>query len=59
MALSNKDCVFSPPVCSSECNPASYFVERHGLDVGLPFDTTSTTLSWHAYWQRGVSPLGA
>jgi superfamily II DNA or RNA helicase len=36
-----------------------YLVRPYGADVHLPFDTTSTTLSWHAYWQRAVSPLGA
>jgi len=34
-----------------------YLTRPYGPDVRLPFDTTSTTLSWHAYWQRATSPL--
>ena len=36
-----------------------YLLRPYGPDVRLPFDTTSTILSWHAYWQRAVAPLGA
>ena len=30
----------------------------YGADVRLPFDTTSTTLAWHAYWQRATPTTG-
>jgi hypothetical protein len=36
-----------------------YLQRPYGSDVRLPFDTTNTTLSWHAYWQRAFSPLDA
>jgi superfamily II DNA or RNA helicase len=36
-----------------------YLTRPYGADVRLPFDTTSTTLSRHAYWQRAASPLDA
>jgi hypothetical protein len=36
-----------------------YLDRPYGAGVRLPFDTTSTTLSWHAYWQRAASPLDA
>jgi hypothetical protein len=42
----------------AEHDRVRYLVGPYGPDVRLPFDTTSTTLSWHAYWQRAVSPLG-
>ncbi len=32
-----------------------YLSRPYGPDVRLPFDTTSTTLSWQAYWQRAES----
>ena len=36
-----------------------YLARPYGADVRLPFDTTSTTLAWQAYWQRATSPLDA
>jgi hypothetical protein len=36
-----------------------YLASPYGSDVRLPFDTTSTTLDWHAYWQRATHPLDA
>jgi hypothetical protein len=42
----------------AEHDRVRYLVRPYGPDVRLPFDTTSTTLFWHAYWQRAVSPLG-
>lgn len=33
-----------------------YLTRPYGSEVRLPFDTTSTTLSWAAYWQRGRTP---
>ena len=43
----------------AEHDRVRYLVRPYGPDVRLPFDTTSTTLSWHAYWQRASSPLDA
>jgi superfamily II DNA or RNA helicase len=40
-----------------EHDQVRYLERPYGADVRLPFDTTSTTLSWHAYWQRAASPL--
>ncbi len=33
-----------------------YLIRPYGGEVRLPFDTTSTTLDWGAYWQRGGPP---
>lgn len=33
-----------------------YLTCPYGGEVRLPFDTTSTTLDWGAYWQRGGPP---
>jgi len=33
-----------------------YLRRPYGSEVRLPFDTTATTLSWNAYWQRGAEP---
>jgi hypothetical protein len=43
----------------AEHDRVRYLVRPYGADVRLPFDTTSTTLFWHAYWQRAASPLDA
>jgi superfamily II DNA or RNA helicase len=36
-----------------------YLARPYGPDVRLPFDTTSTTLAWQAYWQRATPPVDA
>jgi hypothetical protein len=36
-----------------------YLQRPYGPDVHLPFDTTSTTLAWQAYWHRATPPLDA
>ena len=41
----------------AEHDRVRYLVRPYGSDVRLPFDTTSTTLSWHAYWQRATLTL--
>lgn len=33
-----------------------YLTQPYGSDVHLPFDTTSATLNWNAYWQRASDP---
>jgi superfamily II DNA or RNA helicase len=33
-----------------------YLRKPYGPDIRLPFDTTATTLGWHAYWHRAQSP---
>jgi hypothetical protein len=40
-----------------EHDQVRYLTRPYGADVRLPFDTTSTTLSWHAYRQRAARPL--
>ena len=42
-----------------EHDQVRYLTRPYGADVRLPFDTTSTTLSWHAYRQRATPPLDA
>ena len=34
-----------------------YLRRPYGLDVRLPFDTTSTNLAWQPYWERAQPPL--
>ena len=43
----------------AEHDQVRFLTRPYGSDVRLPFDTTSTTLSWHAYWERATSPLDA
>jgi len=33
-----------------------YLRRPYGPDLRLPFDTTSTTLGWTAYWHRADPP---
>lgn len=33
-----------------------YLNQPYGPDLRLPFDTTATTLGWHAYWHRAQPP---
>ncbi|MGA8417279.1 MAG: helicase-related protein [Candidatus Dormiibacterota bacterium] len=42
-----------------EHDRVQYLLHPYGPDVRLPFDTTSTTLAWQAYWHRAASPLDA
>ena len=41
-----------------EHDQVRYLTQPYGADVRLPFDTTSTTLSWHAYRHRATLPKG-
>ena len=41
---------------SAEHDRVHYLTKPYGADVRLPFDTTNTTLAWHAYWQRAKAP---
>jgi hypothetical protein len=43
----------------AEKDRVQYLSRPYGPDVRLPFDTTSTTLSWHPYWQRADDPVDA
>ena len=38
----------------AEYNQVRYLTRPYGPDVRLPFNTTSTTLSWQPYWQRAL-----
>jgi len=37
-----------------EADQVRYLPQPYGGEVRLPFDTTSTTLAWAAYWQRAT-----
>ena len=43
----------------AEQDRVRYLARPYGPDVRLPFDTTSTTLAWQAYWQRATPPVDA
>jgi hypothetical protein len=40
----------------AELDRVHYLPRPYGPDVRLPFDTTSTTLAWQAYWHRASPP---